>query len=217
MPLGIIILTGTFVLTGVIIVAAVSYCDALYYGTGELHVIVLPNLHNLSSSEQDSLLGGTYELSSNYNLQLIIDPQAVNLCILKKHFTRTSPCIQVGTDMENTWICTPDTRPDCLPSAIIDSYFGLSLWKQEESTVVYNIVDIEASEIYPKTLTNTTTTLSAVWYDLLDCQSFMNFTISVIIFGILFFICCLGYPVCLCICYHSGKKKRWGRIVHIIV
>ena len=208
LPLTIIVLTGSFILLGVIIVAAVSSCDALYYGTGELHVIVLPNLHNLSSSEQDSLLAGTYELSSNYNLQLIKDPQAVNLCILKKHFTRISPCIQVGTDMENTWICTPDTRPDCLPSAVFDSYFGLSLWKQEESTVMYNIVDIEASEIYRKTLTNTTTTLSAVWYDLLDCQTYMNFTISVIILGILFFICCLGYPVCLCICYHSRKKKR---------
>ena len=196
-----------FLLTGVLILSLSPHCDGLYYGTEKPRTIVLPNLRNLSSSEWDSLQAGTYELSSEYNLQLIEDPRTVKLCILKKRFTLTSACIQVGTDMENTWICTPDTRPDCLPSAVIDSYFGLSLWKQEESTVVYNIVDIETSEINKRTLTNTSTTLSSVWYDMIDCQHYIKLTISVVFFGFLFFIC-VGCLCCLRICYQCWEKKR---------
>lgn len=193
-------------LIGGIYLAIFPLCDTLQFGTEEPRTIVLPDLHNLSSSEQLSLLEGNYELSTKYNLKLAEDLEDVKLCIIKKYFTRISACIQVGTDMENTWICTPDTRSDCLPSALVDHYFGLSLWKQEESTVVYNVVDIESSQIYERRLTNTTATLSTVWYTMLDCWSYMRLTEAVIVFGILF-ICC-GGCLCLCIISHCCRKKR---------
>ena len=186
--------------------ASYPICDALYFGTAEPRTIVLPDLHNLSLSERNSLLAGTYELSSKYNLQITVDlSRTFKLCVKKRYFTKVSACMKIGTDLE-MWICSPDMRPDCLPSAIVDHWFGVSLWYPDESTVVYTIVDIESSLITGRHVTNTTTTLSAVWKDLLGCQVFTNLTIAVIIFGSLIIICCLG---CAGWCLRICCKVKW--------
>ena len=201
------ILIILFLLIGVVFLATYPLCSALYFGTEEPHIVVLPDLHNLSSPEWFSLLAGTYELTSKYNLQLTEDAlHRVELCIIKRYYTKVSACVEIGTGSENMWICTPDTRPDCLPSAVVDHWFGVSRWFLDESTVYYTVVDIDSSKIYGKVVTNTTTTLSAVWYDMLGCQIYMNLTIAVIFFGSLIFICCLGCAGC---CFRICCKKKW--------
>ena len=206
----------TFLIVGVIFLAVYPHCDALYFGTEQPHTLILPNLYNLSLSDGKSLLAGNYKLSSEYRLQVSQDAALMfKLCIRKRYFTTVSACVDVGTDPENLWICSPDMRPDCLPSAIVDHFFGLSLWYQEESTVMYTIVDIESSMISGKNVTNTTSTLSAVWYDGLGCQVFLKLTIAVIFFGSLIFICCLGCAGrCLWICRYYCKQKWWDHTLH---
>ena len=195
-----------FLICGVAILASNPLCDGLYFGTEEPQIIVLPDLYNLSSSEWYSLLAGTYQLSSKYNLQITVDALSTyKLCITKRYFTKVSACMKIGTDLE-MWICSPDMRPDCLPSAIVDHWFGVSLWYPDESTVVYTIVDIESSLITGRHVTNTTTTLSAVWKDSFDCQVSTNLTIAVIFFGSLIFICCLG---CAGWCIWICCKAKW--------
>lgn len=205
------ILIVSFIITGVAILGKLPQCDALYFGTKEPNVVILPDLHNLSSSERNSLLAGTYKLSHEYNLKLLIeDRQLIKLCVTKRDYTPVSACVDVGTDIGNLWICSPDMRPDCLPSALVDHYFGLSLWYQEESTVMYTIVDIESSAISGKVVTNTTSTLSAVWYDVLGCQVFLKLTIAVIFNGSLILIYCLECAgCCLWICWCCCCKEKW--------
>ena len=199
----------TFLITGVTILARFPHCDALYFGTEQPHTLILPDLYNLSLSDGKSLVAGNYKLSSEYRLKLRRDAALMfKLCIRKRYFTTVSACVDVGTDPENLWICSPDMRPDCLPSAIVDRFFGLSLWYQEESTVMYSIVNIDSGMISGKNVTNTTSTLSAVWYDGLGCQVLLKLTIAVIFFGSLTFICCLGCAgCCLWICCCCCKKK----------
>ena len=191
------------------ILARFPHCDALYFGIEQPHTLILPDLYNVSLSDGKSLLAGTYKLSSEYRLQVSRDAALMfKLCIIKRYFTTVSACVDVGTDPENLWICTPDMRPDCLPSAIVDHYFGLSLWYQDEFTVMYTIVNTDTGMISGKNVTNTTSTLSAVWYDGLGCQFFLKLTIAVIFFGSLIFICCLGFVgCCLLICCCCCKKK----------
>ena len=201
-----------FLIVGAIFLASFPHCDALYFGIEQPRTLILPDLNNLSSSEQISLLAGTYKLSSEYRLQLTRDAASlIKLCIIKKYFSTVSACVDVGAYPGYLWICSPDMRPDCLPSAIVDHYFGLSLWFQDESgsTVMYTIVNIDSSRIFGRDVTNTTSTLSDVWYDGLGCQVSLNLTIAVIFFGSLIFICCLGCAgcclwICCCCC-----KKTW--------
>ena len=206
------VLIVSFIIIGVAILEDLPLCDALYFGTKEPYIVILPDFHNLSSSARNSLLAGTYKLSSEYNLQLLIEDKEdmIKLCVIKRHFTRVSACVDVGTDLQNLWICGPDMRPDCLPSAIVDRFFGLSLWYQEESTVMYKIVDIDSGAIYERTLTNTTTSLSDVWFGMIKCQPLLNLTWAVIAFGcLLIAICCLVCTVwCFWICCQRWKRKR---------
>lgn len=208
----VIIAALVFLLTGVILVASNSYCDALYFGNEELiNTVILPDLRNLSQSETYSLLAGRYKLSSEYYLKIEKDAVGIiSLCLLKRHFSKDSACLQMGTDLESVVICSPDMRPDCLPSSIVEQYFGVSFWYPEKSTVFYAIVDFDSSAGAGKYLTNTTTTLSAVWYDLLAvCEVVVNLTIAVIFFGVLIFVCCLGCAVC-CLrgcCLHCKEKR----------
>ena len=201
----------TFLIVGVTFVASFPHCDALYFGIEQPRTVILPDLYNLSSSEQISLLAGTYELSSEYRVQVTRDAALMfKLCIIKRFFTTVSACVNIGTDPENLWTCSPDRRPDCLPSAIVDRFFGLSLWYQEESTVMYKIVDIDSGAIYERTLTNTTTSLSDVWLGMIKCQPLLNLTWAVIAFGcLLIAICCLVCTVwCFWICCQRWKRKR---------
>ena len=181
-----------FIFVGGILVAALPYCDSLYFGTEEPMSLILPDLRHLSQKERALLMTGSYKLSSEYDLKMTQDGVGMNkLCILKRHFTTVSACFELGSDLEQVVICGPDMRPDCLPSAIVEHYVGASFWLRNESTVVYSIVDIDSSEIFERSLTNTTTTLSAAWYDVLTyCQDIVNLTIAIIFFGILMTICC---------------------------
>ena len=208
----VLMLIAIFLLYGISIVASLPYCDALYYGTEELHIVSLPDLRNLSLSESYSLLAGSYELSGEYNLKIEKDSVGrFSLCVLKRYFSKDSACLPLGThDVEEVVICGPDMRADCLPSAIVEHYFGLSLWYQEESTVVYFILDIDTGARGGKNLTNTATTLSAVWYEMLvECKVVVNLTIAVIFFGVLLCGCCFGCAAfCPRGCYLYCKAKR---------
>ena len=205
-----------FLIIGIGLVAERSYCDALYFGTEKPNSLILPDLRNLSLSEMKSLQEGRYKISSEYYLKRTEDYTGViSLCVLKRYFTRVSACFEIGADVEQVVICGPDMRPDCLPGSIVAHYFGASLWLQNESTVVYAIVDVDSSERFGKELTNTTTTLSAMWYDVLTyCQVVVNLTIAVIFFGILAICCsvpCLGCALwflcgcCNCLCYEQKR------------
>lgn len=189
------------------------YCSALFFGTEVPDTVDLPNLRNLSSSECQSLLTGGYRLSNEYNLKLTKDSEVYSLCVVKKHFTHVSACVEIGTteQLQRHVICNPDMRPDCLPSAIVRHWFGLSLWYQEKFMVDYTVVDIDSSEISSLNLTNTTHSLSSVWLKALDCQDKKNWAIATIVLGVL--LCfCLAVTVGCCFWIHY-KRKKWGHRV----
>ena len=202
------LLSILFFVCGVTITATYPHCAALYFGTEKPNTITLPDLRNLSSSEWNSLLAGRYKLSRKYKLKLTEDTGIYSLCVLKRHFTHVSACVEIGTveELQLHVICGPDMRPDCLPSATVGEYFGLSLWKQEESTVEYTVVNVDSSEIGGWNVTNVTTTLSSIWLDVLDCQSAVTWIMALIGSGILFCIGCLSCPGCfLWTCYHVKR------------
>ena len=177
---------------GSIIWAIHPHCAQLYFGTENPNTVALPNLSNLTSSECNSLLEGRYKLSDKYNLKLTEDSLRVySLCVMKRHFTHVSACMEIGTDeqLQLHVICGPDMRPDCLPGAIVGHWFGLSLWDKEKGTVEYMVVDIDSSEIGSWNLTDTAPSLSSIWFDALDCQGTVAWTIAVVL-GIFLSICC---------------------------
>ena len=173
------------------------YCAAQFYGTKEPTAIILPDLRNLSSSERNSLVTGRYNLTSEYNLQMTTDVVGTfQLCILKnlRLFSKVSACLHISTAMQlqRYVVCSPGMRPDCLPGSIVEHYFGLSLWHRDESTVIYVVLDIESNTIIGKILTNPTTTLASIWYDVLHCPSYVHLNIFLIVCGLLFCICGVG-------------------------
>ena len=192
---------------GSIIWAIHSHCAPLYFGTENPNTVTLPDLGNLSSSEYNSLLAGKYELSNEYNLKLTEDSLRVySLCVMKRHFTHVSACMEIGTDkqLQLHVICSPDMRPDCLSGAIVGHWFGLSLWDKEKGTVEYIVVDVDSSEINRWNLTNTTITLSSVWLDALDCRGIVGWTVATIIIPV--FLCICGFGAAgsfLCLCCHN--------------
>ena len=208
----VVLVIVSFLTAGTYITAKFPYCGALYFGIEEPNAFILPDLRNLSLSEQISLLAGSYKVSNKYNLKLTQGNFGViSLCVLKRHFTRVSACVKIGTpkQLQHHVICGPDMRPDCLPGSIVGHYLGLSLWYEEESTVVYTAVNVDSSETVRRNLTDTSPTLSSIWYDVLDCQVFVNLTIAVIFFWSLIFICCLGCAgCCLWICCPCCRAKR---------
>ena len=108
-----------------------------------------------------------------------------------------SVCLLIGSNLEEVMICDPRMRADCLPSAIVQHYFGVSFWYQFNSTVMYIIVDIDSSEKKGgRVITNTTTSLSALWYDTLGCQNYVHVQVLAIVAGVLGGFCCLGFLTC---------------------
>ena len=160
--------------------------------------MTLPDLRHLSQKERASLLTGSYKLSSKYNLKLEQDNFVVySLCIVKRYSTRVSVCLPIGSNLEEVMICDPHMRADCLPSAIVQHYFGVSFWYQFNSTVMYIIADIDSSEIKGgRVITNMTTSLSALWYDTLGCQNYVHVQVLAIVAGALGGFCCLGFITC---------------------
>ena len=196
------------------------YCDAQVFGKKEPTAIniTLPDLRHLSQKERALLMTGSYKLSSEYDLKMTQDGVGMNkLCILKRHFTTVSACFELGSDLEQVVICGPDMRPDCLPSAIVEHYVGASFWYQDNSTVIYIILDIDSSALSGIVITNTTTTLSSLWYDILGCQDYAHLQVLIIIAGVLgiscclvLSACCLGVPICfsMWVCHRHHKQKR---------
>ena len=201
---------------GVIIWAIHPHCAPLYFGTAKPNTVTLPNLSNLTSSERNSLLEGRYKLSDKYNLKLTEDNMKVySLCVMKRHFTHVSACMEIGTDkqLERHVICSPDMRPDCLPGAIVGHWFGLSLWDKEKATVEYIVVDIDSSEIGSWNLTDTTPSLSFIWFDALDCRGTVAWTIAVVVLGIFLCSCCSVLSgCCFWLCWQFNK---WGHIAFL--
>ena len=200
-----------FLISGVVITAMNPYCSALFFKTEVPKTVELPNLRNLSSSECQSLLRGGYRLSNKYNLKLTKDSIGVYcLCVVKKHFTHVSACMEIGTteQLQLHVLCNPHMRPDCLPSAIGKDWFGLSLWYQEEFTVEYTVMNIDSSEIRSLNLTNTTPSLSSVWLEALDCRDKINWTIAFIVLGALCICLAVAGCCCCCCCWIRYKRKK---------
>ena len=215
------LLLALSVISGPIFAALYPYCDAQVFGSKEATAInvTIPDLRHLSQKESVSLLVGTYKLSNKYTLKLEQDAWGLyRLCLMKRYHTTVSACFEISTDLEQVVICSPDMRPDCLPSAIVQHYFGTSLWYQDKSTVIYLILDIDSSaKVDAFVINNTTTSLSSLWYDSLECQSYLHLQVVVIVTGTLgfffccgFSICCLGGPCgyCLWVCNRCRKQKR---------
>ena len=191
-----------------------ALCAGLYFGTVEPTAVILPDLHDPLQLEL-ALHTRSYEISSKYDLKVTKDnSRNIELCILKKRFSRVSASLEVGID-QISLICDPEMRPDCPPSSIFGHYFGVSLWLpstlSNESKMAYIFVDIDSSERHAKWLTNMTTTfnLSTLWYDMLFCHLFIKLTIAVIVLDIVIVISCLGVSVC---CYSiccNHHKPKW--------
>ena len=201
----IIILMTLFFAYGIVKMAAYPHCKDLYFRNEEPNVVTLPALHNSSSSKRNLLLAGRYHLSNEYSLKLTMDTFGdYSLCVMKRHFTHVSACVEIGTDeqLQLHVICSPDMRPDCLPGAIVGHRFGLSLWDKEKGTVEYKVVDVDSSEINSWNLTNTTRSLSSLWLDALDCRSTVAWTKASIILGIFLCICCMVlFGCCVWLCW----------------
>ena len=202
-----IILIGSGCVTAVLH----PYCVRQMFGTQEPTAITLPDLRSLSQNERGLLLTGLYNISNEYNLKMTTDNVGmIRLCIVKKYFTRESACFTIGTNVESIVPCGPDMRPDCLPSAIIEHYFGASFWYRDYSSVLYIILDIDSSEGTGVNLTSTTVTFSTIWSTLLVCPLYTFLDAFFLVSGFLSFICGFGGVAgCyLCTCPAIRKLKR---------
>lgn len=215
-----LLLPALSVISGPTFAALNPYCDAQVFGKKEPTAIniTLPDLHHLSQKERILLVTGSYKLSSEYNLKMIQDGVGmIKLCVSKRHFTTVSACFEIGSDLEQVVICGPDMRPDCLPGSIVEHYVGASFWYQDNSTVIYIILDIDSSVLSGFVITNMTKTLSSCWYDTLRCQDYVHLQVLTIVAGVLGFscclvlsFCCLGVSICFStwVCHQRHKQKR---------
>ena len=158
------------------------------FGSEEPNTLAFPDLRNLSLADRKSLLQGYYFLSSEYRLKMIqYDSLAVDLCVIKRQFSRVSACFTIP-NVKTIVICGPDMRPNCLPGSSVDHGVGATIvWPR---STMYTILNLESSMVFKRKLTDVTT-LSAVWYDVLGCHVVVKLTIAAIVFGVPLFICCL--------------------------
>lgn len=160
----------------------------------------LPDLSNLSNLETNPLLDGKYPLPHGYYLRMdIYSSNRYKLCVLKNPFEVSTTCLQIGR-VNISIPCNPEMRVDCLSGAIIDRYFGITVWNQAEASIMYLTVDITHQGNFDfgvtfQTLTNTTISLSEVWYRAMECQTVVGLGITVLLLIVLYIIssaACIG-------------------------
>ena len=165
------------------IIYTASYPHCLL-GFDSVDTFVLPDFRNLSKSESSELSSGHYPLPQKYFLRMVVnvDNERYRLCVLKNPSDVGSACMQIG-HVNRSIPCNQTMRAECLPGAIIDSYFGISVWNMDQATVQYLFMEIPDNngEVSSQNLTNTTNHLSDVWYRELGCQSIIAWDISALV------------------------------------
>lgn len=186
----------------------------------------LPDLSNLSNIEANPLLDGKYPLPHGYYLRMdIYSSNRYKLCVLKNPFEVSTTCLQIG-HVNKSIPCNPGMRADCLSGAIIDRYFGITVWNQAEASVMYLTVDITQKDFdfgdTIQTLTNTTISLSEVWYRALECQTVVGLDLSILVLVVLCIISSAAYTggeclYCICNCYHDPDHDLVRLVVLVYV
>ena len=169
----------------------------------------LPDFSSLSKAEINLLLDGEYRLPRGYFLQSVIySTDRYKLCVLSNPFEVSTACLQVGRVNESI-PCNPGMRADCMSGAVIDSYFGLTVWDQDKASVTYVIAGISPSFnrgiVTSQTITNTSIPLSQLWYKAMDCQVVFVVDIAAIVF-IVFTMISFSTVCAGCQCWLRSKR-----------
>ena len=177
-------LYGFTVLMAILLTAFYPQC---LLGFDSVDTFVLPDFRNLSKSESSELFNGEYPLPQEYFLGMIVNDYSCRyqLCVLKNpsDLSSNSACMRIG-HVNRSIPCNQSMRAECLPGAIIDSYFGISVWNMDQATVQYLFMEIPGNnngEVSSQNLTNTTNHLSDVWYRELGCQGVIAWDISALV------------------------------------
>ena len=115
-------------------------------------------------------------LQDEYFLRVVVrQDTSPALCILHgTSSSNTSYTLQIITSVEESPLCSPEQRPECLPSTHVNfdntDFFGVSVWNQNTSSAHYLIVNTNAKLISQTNLTSSSFNLQNLWYNALDCK-----------------------------------------------
>ena len=187
-----------------------AYYPHCLLGFDSVDTFVLPDFRNLSKSESSELSSGHYPLPQKYFLRKVVnvDNERYRLCVLTNPSDFGSACMPIG-HVNHSIPCNQDMRAECLPGAIVDSYFGISVWNLDQASVQYLIITtpkshFSSTDVSSQSLTDTTKHLSDVWYRALGCQGVIALDISTLIALVLAII--ITCVVCVGCCCRKLKR-----------
>ena len=129
------------------------------------------------------------QLPDEYYLRVVVRHGTPELCVLRGSFTSTSYTLHIVSSVKEGPLCSPEQRLNCLSSTHdryngID-YFGVLVWRQQNSSVHYLIVNGNAELILQEELTHASFNLQHLWYGALPCESITDKLKVVIIIPLL--------------------------------
>ena len=201
---------GCATITG--IVAAVVICPSGIFP----NVSITPcNYHELIMVTKYSQSNWMVNLPGEYYLRVVERDGTPALCILRGSSTpNTSYTLQTINAVGESPLCSPEQRPDCLPSTHVNyndtDVFGVSVWNQEDSSVHYLIVNEDTEFVLEKKLTNTSFDLQDLWYDALDCESLLvTYIVLESLYVSVLVLSALAIPGLCCVCGKRAQLKKW--------
>ena len=177
------------------------------------------NYNELIMITKDSQSNRMVNLPNEYYLRVVVEKgMSPALCILHgTSSSNTSYTLQIITSVEESPLCSPEQRPECLLSTHANvyntDYFGVSVWNQNNSSAHYLIVNANAKLISQTNLTNSSFNLQNLWYNALDCKQASNLVIVFAVFAAAFPVFSVLIIVIICnnFIYKDKKRKEWSR------
>ena len=178
-------------------------CYEIAFGTGSPVLVDLPT--TVCSDVQIDLPGSLTLTCRDLNYSGLY-----RMCVDKKYSAASPQCL---TLKYNEIICTPQDHKSCLPASYTyksgqSLILGMSLFNSTSNSSFYFFTDTESGEYYLRFLTESST-LSSIWYSVLDCQTAVNlllawFSLLTIFFFLVTYSCCM----CCCHRYCCKSEKR---------
>ena len=137
-------------------------------------VTIRPCYYEELKGSQVQATSGMVQLPNDFFLKVVVRRGTPSLCVHHRSSTNTTFTLQLATSTEDSPLCSPEQMPDCLPNSHVSfngtDYFGVSVWDQQNSTVLYVIVDIYSRITFQRNLTNAFFNLHDLWYNALKCK-----------------------------------------------
>ena len=187
------------------------------------NVTITPCYYEELKGRQLQATSRMVQLPNDYFLKVVVRRGTPSLCVLHRSTTNTTFTLQLVTSIEDSPLCSPEQMPDCLPSSHLSfngiEHFGVSVWDQQSSTVLYVIGNISSWITFQRNLTNTFFNLQDLWYNVLNCkEQEYNWTLTLVCvlvitatFGVLICVVSYTFGSMFWILYKESRSRRYKK------